>query len=97
VNPASRVHQRLAEMAGVELGWRVVAGELLAWGVTGLALVMSYHAEEDLGQSLSAFHGWPAYVWPLSVDVADGCCTWSTSACACPPGRCGWGWWPPRR
>src|SRR5215813_10471583 len=32
---------------------------------------MSYHAEQDLGQSLAAFHGWPSYVWPLSVDVAD--------------------------
>jgi Protein of unknown function (DUF2637) len=63
--------RRLAEMAGLELGWRVVAGELLAWMVTALALVMSYHAEQDLGQSLSAFHGWPALVWPLSVDVAD--------------------------
>src|ERR1700716_4596188 len=67
----TRAQRRLTEMAGVELGWRVVAGELLAWMVTGLALVMSYHAEQDLGQSLSAFHGWPALVWPLSVDVAD--------------------------
>src|SRR5262249_57727179 len=58
-------------MAGLEVGWRVVAGELLAWLVTALALVMSYHAEQDLGQSLSAFRGWPALVWPLSVDVAD--------------------------
>src|SRR5262249_60887602 len=58
-------------MAGLEVGWRVVAGELLAWLVTALALVMSYHAEQDLGQSLSAFRGWPSYVWPLSVDVAD--------------------------
>src|SRR5262249_5191162 len=58
-------------MAGLELGWRLHAGELLAWLVTVLALVMSYHAEEDLGQSLRAFHGWPAYVWPLSVDLAD--------------------------
>src|SRR5262249_16701488 len=30
-----------------------------------------YHAEQDLGQSLEAFRGWPAYVWPFSVDVAD--------------------------
>jgi Protein of unknown function (DUF2637) len=66
-----RAQRRLAQMAGLELGWRVVAGELLAWMVTGLALVMSYHAEQDLGQSLSAFRGWPALVWPLSVDVAD--------------------------
>jgi hypothetical protein len=58
-------------MAGLELGWRVLAGELLAWAVTALALVMSYHAEQDLGQSLRAFHGWPALVWPFSVDVAD--------------------------
>lgn len=58
-------------MAGLEVGWRVVAGELLAWLVTALALVMSYHAEQDLGQSLSAFSGWPSYVWPLSVDLAD--------------------------
>jgi hypothetical protein len=63
--------RRLAEMAGLELGWRVVAGELLAWMVTALALVMSYHAEQDLGQSLAPFRGWPALVWPLSVDVAD--------------------------
>src|SRR5215472_4224312 len=68
-----RAQRRLAQMAGLELGWRVVAGELLAWMVTGLALVMSYHAEQDLGQSLSAFRGWPALVWPLSVDVADIC------------------------
>jgi uncharacterized protein DUF2637 len=39
--------------------------------VTALALVMSYHAEQDLGQSLAPFRGWPALVWPLSVDVAD--------------------------
>lgn len=70
---ANSVQRRLAQMAGIELGWRVVAGELLAWMVTGLALVMSYHAEQDLGQSLSAFRGWPALVWPLSVDVADVC------------------------
>src|SRR5215470_8427374 len=69
--PLNRAQRRLAQMAGLELGWRVVAGELLAWAVTGLALVMSYHAEQDLGQSLSAFRGWPALVWPLSVDVAD--------------------------
>jgi Protein of unknown function (DUF2637) len=68
---AGRMQRRLAQMAGIELGWRVVAGELLAWAVTALALVMSYHAEQDLGQSLSAFRGWPALVWPLSVDVAD--------------------------
>ena len=68
---ATRAQRRLAQMAGLELGWRVVAGELLAWVVTALALVMSYHAEQDLGRSLSAFHGWPSYVWPLSVDVAD--------------------------
>lgn len=66
-----RAQRRLAQMAGLELGWRVVAGELLAWMVTGLALVMSYHAEQDLGQSLSAFRGWPSFVWPLSVDLAD--------------------------
>jgi hypothetical protein len=66
-----RAERRLAEMAGLEHGWRVVAGELLAWMVTGLALVMSYRAEQDLGQSLAAFRGWPAYVWPLSVDIAD--------------------------
>jgi hypothetical protein len=71
MNAATRAQRRLAQMAGLELGWRVVAGELLAWVVTGLALVMSYHAEQDLGQSLAAFHGWPSYVWPLSVDVAD--------------------------
>jgi uncharacterized protein DUF2637 len=71
MNAALSAQRRLAQMAGVELGWRVTAGELLAWMVTGLALVMSYHAEQDLGQSLSAFHGWPALVWPLSVDVAD--------------------------
>ncbi len=65
------LQRRLAQMAGIELGWRVVAGELLAWMVTALALVMSYHAEQDLGQSLTAFHGWPALLWPLSVDVAD--------------------------
>lgn len=68
---AARAQRRLAQMAGLEVGWRVVAGELLAWLVTALALVMSYHAEQDLGQSLSAFRGWPSYVWPLSVDVAD--------------------------
>src|SRR5215831_7520734 len=68
---ATRGQRRLAQMAGLELGWRVVAGELLAWTVTALALVMSYHAEQDLGQSLSAFRGWPALLWPLSVDVAD--------------------------
>jgi hypothetical protein len=71
MNAALSAQRRLAQMAGVELGWRVTAGELLAWMVTGLALVMSYHAEQDLGQSLSAFRGWPALVWPLSVDVAD--------------------------
>lgn len=71
MNVGARAQRRLAQMAGLELGWRVVAGELLAWLVTGLALVMSYHAEQDLGQSLNAFRGWPAYVWPLSVDVAD--------------------------
>lgn len=69
--PLERTQRRLAQMAGVELGWRVVAGELLAWLVTALALVMSYHAEQDLGQSLAAFRGWPAYLWPFSVDVAD--------------------------
>ncbi len=66
-----QARRRLAQMAGLEHGWRVVAGELLAWMVTGLALVMSYRAEQDLGQSLTAFRGWPAYVWPLSVDIAD--------------------------
>jgi len=71
MNVTTRAQRRLEQMAGLELGWRVVAGELLAWVVTALALVMSYHAEQDLGQSLSAFHGWPSYVWPLSVDVAD--------------------------
>jgi hypothetical protein len=30
---ATRAQRRLAQMAGVELGWRVVAGELLAWVV----------------------------------------------------------------
>ena len=68
---AGRAQRRLAQMAGLEVGWRVVAGELLAWLVTALALVMSYHAEQELGQSLSAFSGWPSYVWPLSVDLAD--------------------------
>src|SRR5262249_301078 len=68
---ATRAQRRLAQMARLELGWRVVAGALLAWVVPALALVMSYHAEQDLGRSLSAFHGWPSYVWPLSVDVAD--------------------------
>jgi Protein of unknown function (DUF2637) len=71
MNPAVRVQRRLAQMAGVELGWRLQAGELLAWAVTALALVMSYHAEQDLGQSLKAFRGWPALLWPLSVDIAD--------------------------
>jgi len=71
MNPALRVQRRLAQMAGVELGWRLHAGELLAWAVTALALVMSYHAEQDLGQSLKAFRGWPALLWPLSVDIAD--------------------------
>jgi hypothetical protein len=71
VGSVGRAQRRLAQMAGVELGWRVVAGELLAWAVTALALVMSYHAEQDLGQSLAAFRGWPAYLWPFSVDVAD--------------------------
>ncbi|TMC08256.1 MAG: DUF2637 domain-containing protein [Chloroflexi bacterium] len=71
MNPAGRVQRRLAQMAGVELGWRLHAGELLAWAVTALALVMSYHAEQDLGQSLKAFRGWPALLWPLSVDIAD--------------------------
>jgi hypothetical protein len=71
MNVTTRAQRRLAQMAGLELGWRVLAGELLAWVVTALALVMSYHAEQDLGRSLSAFHGWPSYVWPLSVDVAD--------------------------
>jgi hypothetical protein len=61
-------------MAGLELGWRLHVGELLAWVVTGLALAMSYHAEEDLGNSLAAFQGWPAYVWPLSVDLANVVC-----------------------
>jgi Protein of unknown function (DUF2637) len=67
----NRAERRLAQMIGVELGWRVVAGELLAWAVTGLALVMSYHAEQDLGQSLAVFRGWPAVIWPFSVDLAD--------------------------
>jgi hypothetical protein len=71
VSLTSRAQRRLAQMAGLELGWRLQAGELLAWAVTGLALVMSYHAEQDLGQSLAAFRGWPAAVWPFSVDVAD--------------------------
>jgi hypothetical protein len=61
----------LARMAGLELGWRLHAAESLAWLVTVLALVMSYRAETDLGLSLTAFRGWPAYVWPLSVDLAD--------------------------
>jgi hypothetical protein len=69
-----KAQRRLEEMAGLELGWRLHVGELLAWVVTGLALVMSYHAEEDLGNSLAAFQGWPAYVWPLSVDLADVVC-----------------------
>src|SRR5438105_3303414 len=71
---AARAQRRLEEMAGLELGWRLHLGELLAWLVTGLALAMSYHAEEDLGNSLAAFRGWPAYVWPLSVDLADVVC-----------------------
>jgi hypothetical protein len=71
VNVATRAQRRLAQMAGLELGWRLHAGELLAWVVTALTLVMSYHAEQDLGWSLRAFRGWPSYVWPLSVDVAD--------------------------
>jgi Protein of unknown function (DUF2637) len=74
MNVAERAHRRLEEMAGLALGWRLHLGELLAWIVTGLALAMSYHAEEDLGNSLSAFQGWPAYVWPLSVDLADVVC-----------------------
>jgi Protein of unknown function (DUF2637) len=74
VNVGERVQRRLEEMAGLELGWRLHLGELLAWAVTGLALAMSYHAEEDLGNALAAFHGWPAYVWPLSVDLADVVC-----------------------
>ncbi|MBO0702257.1 MAG: DUF2637 domain-containing protein [Candidatus Dormibacteraeota bacterium] len=74
MNVAERAQRRLEQMAGLELGWRLHLGELLAWVVTGLALAMSYHAEEDLGQSLSAFQGWPAYVWPLSVDLADVVC-----------------------
>jgi hypothetical protein len=61
-------------MAGLEFGWRLHLGEVLAWTVTALALAMSYHAEEDLGNSLAAFQGWPAYVWPLSVDLADVVC-----------------------
>src|SRR5215831_6940086 len=68
---ATRGQRRLAQMAGLELGWRVVAGELLAWAVAVLALVMSYHAEQDLGQSLTTFRGWPAVIWPFSVDLAD--------------------------
>ena len=68
MNPAQRW---LAQMAGLELGWRLHLGELLAWAVGGLAMLMSYHAEEALGQSLKAFEGWPALVWPLSVDAAD--------------------------
>ena len=68
------MQRRLEQMAGLELGWRLHLGEVLAWVVTGLALAMSYHAEEDLGNSLSAFKGWPAYVWPLSVDLADVVC-----------------------
>jgi Protein of unknown function (DUF2637) len=71
VNLTTRVHRRLAQMAGLELGWRVVAGEILAWAVAVLALVMSYHAEQDLGQSLAVFRGWPAVIWPLSVDLPD--------------------------
>ncbi|MBO0701468.1 MAG: DUF2637 domain-containing protein [Candidatus Dormibacteraeota bacterium] len=74
MNVAERAQRRLEQMAGLELGWRLHLGELLAWVVTALALAMSYHAEEDLGQSLSAFRGWPAYVWPLSVDLADVVC-----------------------
>jgi Protein of unknown function (DUF2637) len=74
VNAAGRVQRRLEQMAGLELGWRLHLGEALAWAVTVLALAMSYHAEEDLGNSLSAFQGWPAYVWPLSVDLADVVC-----------------------
>lgn len=58
-------------MAGLELGWRVVAAELLAWLVVVIALVLSYRAEQDLGQSLPMFRGWAAYVWPFSVDIAD--------------------------
>jgi hypothetical protein len=68
---AAHAQRRLAQMAGLELGWRLHAGKLLAWTVTGLALVMSYHAEQDLGQSLAAFRGWPADLWPFSVDIAD--------------------------
>jgi hypothetical protein len=71
MSATSRAQRRLEQMAGLELGWRLHAGELLAWAVAGLALVMSYHAEQDLGQSLAAFRGWPALVWPLSVDIAD--------------------------
>jgi len=71
MNAAIRTQRRLAQMAGLELGWRLHAGELLAWAVTALTLVMSYHAEQDLGWSLRAFRGWPSYVWPFSVDVAD--------------------------
>jgi hypothetical protein len=71
VNLTARVQRRLAQMAGLELGWRVVAGEILAWAVAVLALLMSYHAEQDLGQSLAAFRGWPAVIWPFSVDLPD--------------------------
>ena len=57
MNVGERVQGRLEQMAGLELGWRLHLGEVLAWVVTGLALAMSYHAEEDLGNSLSAFQG----------------------------------------
>jgi uncharacterized protein DUF2637 len=69
-----KAQRRLEQMAGLELGWRIHLGEVLAWMVTGLALAMSYHAEEELGNSLAAFQGWPGYVWPLSVDLADVVC-----------------------
>jgi Protein of unknown function (DUF2637) len=71
MNVATRAQRRLEEMAGLRLGWRLHLTEALAWAVTGLALAMSYHAEEDLGQSLASFHGWPAYAWPLVADGGD--------------------------
>lgn len=63
--------RRLEQMAGLELGWRARLAEALAWPVALVAMILSYRAEVDLGQSLHAFAGWPAFLWPFAADAAD--------------------------
>ncbi len=63
--------RRLEQMAGLELGWRARVAEALAWPVAIIAMILSYRAEVDLGQSLHAFAGWPAFLWPIAADAAD--------------------------